>query len=146
MIIGLQIEAHATHEAGGFVAFGGMDHQAGGFVEDQQTFVFMDNIEQRIRHARMVLPGDRRQYNCMRKKEEASKKATLLTTVEGMQIDYIEPSVVCAAQHALDVLDHEEGFVHAIESQGKTIWRMNPEKARESLAMLEKLGQGVCVR
>ena len=75
-----------------------------------------------------------------------SEKVKLVTTEEGLRIDYIEPSVVCAAQHALDILDGETGCVHAIETEGKAIWRMNPEKARESLAQLEELGQGVCVR
>ena len=69
-----------------------------------------------------------------------------MTTQDGTQFDYIEPSVVCAAQHALDILDREEGCVHAIELEGKAVWRLNPEKPRESFQKLEELGQGVCVR
>jgi hypothetical protein len=75
-----------------------------------------------------------------------SEKVKLLTTQEGTHIDYIEPSLVCAAQHALDILEREEGAVHAIEAEGKTLWRLDPEKARASLEKLEELAQGVCVR
>ena len=75
-----------------------------------------------------------------------SDKVKLLTTQEGTRIDYVEPSVVCAAQHALDILDREEGCVHAIEGEAKTIWRMDPAKPRESLTKLEVHAQGVCAR
>ena len=75
-----------------------------------------------------------------------SEKVKLMTTQDGTRIDYVEPSVVCAAQHALDILDREEGAVHAIETEGKAIWRLDPEKGRASLAKLEELAQGVCVR
>jgi hypothetical protein len=74
------------------------------------------------------------------------EKVKLLTTQDGTRMDYLEPSVVCAAQHALDILDREEGCVHAIETEGEALWRMDPENARRSLEKLEELGQGVCVR
>jgi hypothetical protein len=74
------------------------------------------------------------------------EKVKLLTTQDSTRIDYVEPSLVCAAQHALDILDHEEGCVHAIETDGRTIWEMDPDDSRASVEKLEELGQGVCVR
>ena len=48
----MKIKADAADEAGGFVALSGVNDEAGGFVEDQELVVFVDNIEQRFRHAR----------------------------------------------------------------------------------------------
>ena len=146
MVIGFQVKADATDEAGGFVAFGGVDNEAGGFIEDEQLVVFVDNIQERFRHARMVLLHYWRDLNLMHSRGMKSEPVKLLTTQDGTHMNYVEPSVVCAAQHALDILDREEGCVHAIESEGSMIWQMNPGKARESMAKLEELAEGVCVR
>jgi hypothetical protein len=73
-------------------------------------------------------------------KKEAVK---LLTTQEGTRIDYVEPSVVCAAQHALSILENEEGSLHAIEVNGKLIWS---NEGRKSVGPLEELAVGVCVK
>jgi hypothetical protein len=73
-------------------------------------------------------------------KKEAVK---LLTTQDGTRVDYVEPSVVCAAQHALSILENEEGSVHAIEVNGELIWS---NEGRKSAEPLEELAIGVCVK
>ena len=41
----IQINPHAADEAGVFIALGGMTDQPGGFVDDEQVGVFVENIE-----------------------------------------------------------------------------------------------------
>jgi hypothetical protein len=71
--------------------------------------------------------------------------AKLTATIEGDLYDYIEPSVVCAAQHALEIFD-EHGRLHSIECDGQVIWQHDPANSRESLRKLEKLATGTCKR
>ncbi|HUS35829.1 MAG TPA: hypothetical protein VM680_10810 [Verrucomicrobiae bacterium] len=73
------------------------------------------------------------------------KPAKLITCHNGELIHYIEPSVVCAAQHAINVCDHEEGCAQMIEEGGRVVWRFDPERPRQSLAKLDELAQGECV-
>ena len=40
-----QVQSHATDQAGGRVALGGVTHQSCGFVHDQQCGVFMDDVQ-----------------------------------------------------------------------------------------------------
>jgi hypothetical protein len=67
----------------------------------------------------------------------------LISVCEGLRTDYLEPSRVCAAQHALSILDHEEGCVQAIEVNGKLLWEF---KGKKSLQELEELAAGECVK
>ncbi len=71
--------------------------------------------------------------------------AKLTATIAGDRYDYLEPSVVCAAQHALEIFD-EHGRLHSIESDGQTIWQHDPANARASFRQLEKLAIGACKR
>lgn len=71
--------------------------------------------------------------------------AKLTATIQGDRFDYIEPSIVCAAHHALEIFEHS-GSIHSIESGGKVIWRHDPADARRSFRKLEKLAVGKCER
>lgn len=42
----IQMQAHAANEAGQFAVLAGMADEAGGFVENQQIFVFVDDVEE----------------------------------------------------------------------------------------------------
>lgn len=70
--------------------------------------------------------------------------AKLISTCDSQQFDYIEPSLTCAAQHALSILDLEEGCVHRIEVQGEVIWEFDSKRPKQSIAKLETLATGVC--
>ena len=70
-------------------------------------------------------------------------RVKLISVCEGLRTDYVEPSVVCAAQHALSIMDQEEGCVHAIEVNGKLLWEF---KGKKSLKKLEELAVGECVK
>jgi hypothetical protein len=146
VVIGLKVKPDAPDQAGCLVALSGVDDEAGGLVEDEELVVFVDNIKERFRQARILLLHYWRKLNSMHNSRMKLEKVKLLTTQDGTHIDYIEPSVVCAAQHALDILEREEGCVHAIEGESKTIWRLESEKPRVSMEKLEELAQGVCVR
>lgn len=50
VVICLQIKADPSHEARGFVAFSGMANEAGGFVEDEELFVFVDDVQEGAKH------------------------------------------------------------------------------------------------
>lgn len=69
----------------------------------------------------------------------------LITCQDGELKHYVEPSVVCAAQHAINVCDNEEGCAQAIEVGGRVVWKFEPEQPRKSLAKLDELAQGECV-
>jgi hypothetical protein len=71
--------------------------------------------------------------------------AKLITCQDGELIHYVEPSVVCAAQHAINVCDNEEGCAQAIEQDGRVVWKFDPAHPRQSLAKLDELAQGECV-
>jgi len=70
---------------------------------------------------------------------DTRQRAKLISTCDGELFVYTEPSLVCAAQHALSMLDCEEGCVHRIEVDGKIVWRFNPARPRESVGELEDL-------
>lgn len=70
----------------------------------------------------------------------------LVTCQEGEHKHYLEPSVACAAQHAINICDHEEGCAQSIEADGQAIWRFDPAHSRASLEKLDELAQGECVR
>jgi hypothetical protein len=70
----------------------------------------------------------------------------LITSHDGELTHYLEPSVACAAQHAINICDHEEGCAQSIEVDGKIVWRFDSNQARKSLAKLDELAQGECVR
>jgi hypothetical protein len=76
----------------------------------------------------------------------ARQTVKLLSVQNGERVDYLEPSVVCAAQHALAILDLEEGSTHAIEVNGQPLWSYDRKDPRASLAKLEELAVGDCVR
>lgn len=61
-------------------------------------------------------------------------------------IHYVEPSVACAAQHAISVCDNEEGCAQAIEEGERVVWKFDPDHPRASLAKLDELAQRECVR
>ena len=65
MVIRLKIKANASDEARGFIAFGRVNDQPSGFVEDKEAIIFVNNIEERVWHARIVLLGYWRQHNFM---------------------------------------------------------------------------------
>ena len=69
----------------------------------------------------------------------------LITCQDGELIHYVEPSVVCAAQHAINVCDNEEGCAQAIEDGGRVVWKFDSAHPRQSLAKLDELAQGECV-
>lgn len=70
----------------------------------------------------------------------------LVTAHDGEFKHYIEPSVACAARHAINICDHEEGCAQFIEANGRVIWRFDPAQARKSLEKLDELAVGECVR
>lgn len=72
--------------------------------------------------------------------------ATLITCRDGEELHYTEPSVACAAQHAINVCDNEEGCAQLIEADGEIIWKFDPSRPRQSLEQLDQLAQGPCVR
>lgn len=74
------------------------------------------------------------------------ENAKLITNCDGTRFDYLEPSVVCAAQHALAILDNEEGCLARIEAGGKKIWEWDQKRGKESCAALEELAPGVCAK
>jgi hypothetical protein len=70
----------------------------------------------------------------------------LITSHDGELRHYLEPSVACAAQHAINICDHEEGCAQSIEANGEILWKFDPVHPRNSLAQLDELAQGECVR
>ena len=42
----MEIESDTANKAGGFVAFGWVDDEAGGFVENEEAIVFVDDVEE----------------------------------------------------------------------------------------------------
>jgi len=74
------------------------------------------------------------------------KTVKLVTSHDGEHKHFLEPSIACAAQHAINICDHEEGCAQSIEQDGKIIWQFDPKQPRKSLAKLDELAQGECVR
>jgi hypothetical protein len=70
----------------------------------------------------------------------------LITCQDGEHKHYVEPSIACAAQHAINICDHEEGCAQSIEADGQTIWKFDSAHPRKSLELLDELAQGECVR
>lgn len=70
----------------------------------------------------------------------------LITRHDGELKHFLEPSVACAAQHAIDICDNEEGCAQFIESNGEIVWKFDPAHPRKSLEQLDELAQGQCVR
>ena len=70
----------------------------------------------------------------------------LVTCQDGEMKHFLEPSVACAAQHAIDVCHNEEGCAQLIEVDGQAAWKFDPDHPRQSLALLDELAQGECVR
>jgi hypothetical protein len=70
----------------------------------------------------------------------------LVTCHEGEHKHFVEPSLACAAQHAIHLCDNEEGCAQVIEVNGEVAWKFDPARPRESLARLDELAQGECVR
>ena len=70
----------------------------------------------------------------------------LVTCQDGEYKHCLEPSIACAAQHAINICDHEEGCAQSIEADGKIIWQFNPASPRKSLEKLDELAHGECVR
>jgi hypothetical protein len=70
----------------------------------------------------------------------------LVTAHDGELKHYVEPSVACAAQHAINICDHEEGCAQSIEVDGRILWQFDPAQPRKSLEKLDELAQGECVR
>lgn len=70
----------------------------------------------------------------------------LVTCHDGELKHFTEPSVACAAQHAIEVCDSEEGCAQSIEVDGKVAWKFDPKQPRKSLEQLDELAQGECVR
>jgi hypothetical protein len=75
-----------------------------------------------------------------------AEKVVLVTNCDGTRFDYVEPSVVCAAQHALSILENEEGCLVRIEVNGEKIWEWDSEQSKKSCATLEELAEGDCVK
>jgi hypothetical protein len=69
----------------------------------------------------------------------------LVTAHDGELKHYVEPSVACAAQHAINICDHEEGCAQSIEANGQVIWKFDPAHPRKSLEKLDELAVGECV-
>ena len=76
----------------------------------------------------------------------ARQTVKLITSHDGEHKHFVEPSITCAAQHALNICDHEEGCAQSIEQDGKIIWQLDPKQPRKSLAKLDELAQGECIR
>ena len=76
----------------------------------------------------------------------ARQTVKLITSHDGESKHFVEPSVACAAQHAINICDHEEGCAQSIEEGGRVVWKFDPANARKSLAKLDELAQGECVR
>jgi hypothetical protein len=74
------------------------------------------------------------------------KNVRLVTQHEGEEMHFAEPSVACAARHAINVCDNEEGCAQSIEVDGRIVWHFDPEHPRRSLEALDELAQGECVR
>ena len=70
----------------------------------------------------------------------------LVTCQDSEHRHYVEPSITCAAQHAINICDNEAGCAQSIEQNGKIIWQFDPAHPRKSLAELDELAQGECVR
>jgi hypothetical protein len=70
----------------------------------------------------------------------------LVTRHDGELKHFVEPSIACAAQHAIDICDNEEGCAQFIEAGGETIWKFDPGHPRKSLEQLDEFAQGECVR
>jgi hypothetical protein len=75
----------------------------------------------------------------------SGRQPVLITCQDGELIHYVEPSIVCAAQHAISVCDNEEGCAQAIEEGGRVVWKFDSAHPRQSLAKLDELAQGECV-
>ena len=73
------------------------------------------------------------------------RKVKLITCHDGEHKHFTEPSLVCAAQHAIHVCDNEEGCARSIEVDGEIVWKFDPAHPRKSLAKLDELAQGECV-
>jgi hypothetical protein len=69
----------------------------------------------------------------------------LIAFHEGELKHFIEPSLACAAQHAISICDHEQGCVRSIETNSEIIWKFDPAHPRKSLEQLDQLAQGECV-
>jgi hypothetical protein len=69
----------------------------------------------------------------------------LVTCHDGELKHFIEPSLACAAQHAISICDHEEGCAQSIEADGEIVWKFDPARPRKSLEQLDELAQGECV-
>ena len=75
----------------------------------------------------------------------ASQKVKLITRHNGEEKHFAELSVACAAQHAIDICDNEEGCAQLIEVGAEVIWKFDPAFPRQSLEQLDELAQGECV-
>ena len=73
------------------------------------------------------------------------KTVKLITCKDGELLHFLEPSVACAAQHAINVCDNEEGCAQSIEASGELVWQFDPAQPGASLAKLDELASGECV-
>jgi hypothetical protein len=71
--------------------------------------------------------------------------AKLVTCHDGELKHFLEPSVACAAQHAIQICDDEEGCAQLIEANGEVVWKFDPTHSRRSLEQLDDLALGECV-
>jgi hypothetical protein len=76
----------------------------------------------------------------------AASTVKLVTCHDGEHKHFAEPSVACAARHAIDICDNEEGCAQLIQANGETVWKFDPARPRASLEQLDELAQGPCVR
>ena len=73
-------------------------------------------------------------------------RVKLVTCHDGEELHFAEPSIACAARHAINVCDNEEGCAQFIEADGRIVWRFDPDHPRKSLEQLDELAQAECVR
>jgi hypothetical protein len=74
------------------------------------------------------------------------KNVRLVTRHHGEELHFAEPSVACAARHAINICDNEEGCAQFIEVDGRVVWRFDPQSPRRSFEALDELAQRECVR
>jgi len=69
----------------------------------------------------------------------------LVTCHDGDLKHFLEPSVACAAQHAIQICDDEEGCAQLIEANGEVVWKFDARHPRRTLELLDELALGECV-
>jgi hypothetical protein len=76
----------------------------------------------------------------------ARQTVKLIVCHDGERKHFLEPSVACAAQHAIHICDQEEGCAQSIEADGELVWKFDSTHPRRCLEQLDEFAQGECVR